>query len=81
MNFKQQVLSILPGLATVAVLALIAYLLFAAGINKLNSIDSDLGKTIAGASIAVIGATITLVVGKHWEQKIKIRQDVQQKKV
>ena len=50
-------------------------------IEKLNSIDSDLSKTIVGSSLAVLGAAITIAAGKILEQRIKIKQEVREKKV
>jgi hypothetical protein len=78
---RQQITSILVGIITLAVIAFGFYLFVAAIIDKLNSANSDLGKTIVGASLTLIGATVTLVVGKLWEQKIKIKQEIREKKI
>ena len=50
-------------------------------IDKLSSIDSDLSKTIISSSFAVLGAALTLSAGKILEQRIKIKQDVREKKI
>lgn len=57
------------------------YFFLAAVLDKLNSINSDLIKTIVGASVATIGAALTIVLGKAWELKTKIRQDIRDKKI
>ena len=81
MNLKQQIGSVLIGLGTVAALGFGFYWLVAALIDKLNSIDSDVSKALISAVVAIVGATLTIVVGKLLEQRIKIKQDVRLKKV
>lgn len=81
MNFRQQVTSIGFGLVTVFILGCGAYFLFAACVDKLNTINSDLGKALIAGGLALVGSSIALVGGKLLEQRIKIRQEVRDRKV
>lgn len=81
MDFRTQLLSIVMGVATVYALGYGVILFFSAALDKLNSISSDLGKALIAGGIALVGTVITLVVGKIWEQKLKIRQDIRDKKI
>ncbi|MDZ7616964.1 MAG: hypothetical protein U1E05_08170 [Patescibacteria group bacterium] len=68
-------------LGVVALLGLGVYFFIAAVIDKLNALNSDLGKAIVAGAVTVAAAIITLVVGKVWEQRVKIQQEVREKKV
>ncbi len=72
---------ILVGLATLAALAIGVYYLFAAFVDKLNSINGDLGKTLITAAVTVLVAVLTLVLGKIWDTKLKIAHDIREKKI
>ena len=81
MNIRSQLWSIAIGLGTLYAIGYGAYLLFATTIDKLNSINSDVSKTVIAGGFALVGTVITLVAGKLWEQHIKIRQEVREKKI
>jgi hypothetical protein len=68
-------------LAIVALLGLGVYYFIAAVIDKLNAVNSDLGKAIVTGAVTVAAAIVTLVVGKVWEQRVKIQQEVREKKI
>lgn len=72
---------IIVSLATIGVLGVGAYYLFAAFIDKLNSISGDLGKTLVTAAVTTLVAVLTLVLGKIWDTKIKIAHDIREKKI
>ena len=57
------------------------YLFLAALIDKVNSIPSDLGKTLIASSVTILVAVITLVAGKILEQRIRIREEIRAKKI
>ena len=50
-------------------------------IDKLNSVNSDLGKAIVTAAATGFFAVLALVIGKAWEQRTKIQQDMREKKI
>lgn len=77
----QQLKPIAVPLLIVAFLGFGTYLLIAAIIDKLNSINTDVGKAIIAGTATVIISVLSLVVGKIWEQKIKDKQDIRQKKI
>ncbi len=77
----EQLRSTLLGLLVVVVVTCVCYFFLSAMIDKLNSVNSDLSKAIIAAFISVVGATVTIVAGKIYEQKIKIRQDAREKKI
>jgi hypothetical protein len=81
MNFRQQVTPILIALGAVFALGYGALLFLSALIDKLNSISGDLSKALVAGGIAIVTAVVTLVVGKVWEQKVKIRQEIREKKI
>src|SRR3990167_3821002 len=55
---------------------------FIAGlIDKLNSLNSELSKAMITGGVTIFAAIVTLVIGKIWEQKMKIQQDVREKKI
>lgn len=81
MNDKQQPVSIFVSLLVVGLLGLGIYWLTSALFDKLGSIDSDLGKAIVTGGVTVSIAVISLVIGKLWEQKVKIQQDIREKKI
>ena len=57
------------------------YIFVAALIQKLGSVQSDLVKTLVTSAVTAIVAVATLVGGKIWEQRLKIRQDIRDKKI
>jgi len=50
-------------------------------IDKLSSVQSDLAKTLITASATILVAAITLVAGKLWEQRLRIRDEIRAKKI
>jgi len=57
-------------------------LLFASAlIDKLNSISGDLSKALVASGFAIFSTVLTLVIGKVWEQRVKINQDIRDKKI
>ncbi|MDB6175013.1 MAG: hypothetical protein JWL59_4324 [Chthoniobacteraceae bacterium] len=81
MNNNSNIKGALLGIALLFLLGFGAYLFIAGIINKLNSVQSDLIKTLVTAMAAVIIAVITLVIGKLLEQQAKIRQELRDKKI
>ena len=81
MNDKQQPVSIFISLLVVGLLGLGVYWLITALFDKLNSVDSDLGKALVTGGATVSIAVVSLVFGKLWEQKVKIQQDIREKKI
>jgi hypothetical protein len=81
MNEKQQPVSIFISLLAVGLLGLGVYWLVTALFDKLNSVDSDLGKAVVTGGATVFIAVVSLVFGKLWEQKVKIQQDIREKKI
>jgi hypothetical protein len=59
----------------------ITYLFGLGVVHLLNSVQSDIGKTLIAASVTVFVAVITLVLGKLLEQRLKIRDEIRAKKV
>ncbi len=57
------------------------YLFFAALIEKLNSVNSDIGKAVLGAAATIIVAVLSIVVAKLWEQRTAIKNENRQKKI
>jgi uncharacterized membrane protein len=55
--------------------------LFVAALLKLAAGQSELAKTVIAASGTVLAAVITLVAGKLWEQRVKIRDEIRAKKI
>ena len=55
--------------------------LFVAALLKLAAGRSELAKTVIAASGTVLAAVITLVAGKLWEQRVKIRDEIRAKKI
>jgi hypothetical protein len=81
MNDKQQPLSLLISLLVVGMLGWGGYQIITALIDKLNSVDSDLGKAFITGGVTVFIAVVSLVIGKIWEQKIKINADIREQKI
>ncbi|MGK7943441.1 MAG: hypothetical protein AB4058_03130 [Microcystaceae cyanobacterium] len=81
MNDKQQPLSLLIALLVVIILGWGIYWIITALIDKLNSVNSDLGKAFITGGVTVLIAVISLVIGKIWEQKIKIEADMREQKI
>jgi hypothetical protein len=69
------------GIVALCAILLALYFFLAALLDKLNEINSDLIKTLVGATIAAVGAAITIVLGKAWELKTKIKQEIREKKI
>ena len=55
--------------------------LFVASLLKLAAGQSELAKTVIAASGTVLAAVISLVAGKLWEQRVKIRDEIRAKKI
>jgi hypothetical protein len=72
---------IVVGLVTLAIIACGVYYLVVSFIDKLNSINGDLGKTLITAAVTTLIAVLTLVLGKVWDTKIKIAHDIREKKI
>jgi hypothetical protein len=81
MNDKQQPVNIFVSLLIVGLLGLGLYWLITSLIDKLNSVDSDLGKALVTGGVTVSVAVVSLVIGKLWEQQVKIKQDIREKKI
>jgi hypothetical protein len=81
MSDKQQPVNIFVSLLTVGLLGLGVYWLITSLIDKLNSVDSDLGKALVTGGATVSVAVVSLVIGKLWEQQVKIQQDIREKKI
>lgn len=75
----------------IQILASVLVFLFALGwgilqfisllLDKLASVQSDLSKALIAASTTILAAVITLVAGKIWEQRLKIRDEIRAKKI
>ncbi len=57
------------------------YVFIAALIDKLNVINSDLGKAMVAGSVTLFAAIVTVVLGKIWETRAKIQADVRDRKI
>jgi hypothetical protein len=76
-------------IVVIAIIALAFLFTFGWGLNlfivavvdKLNSVQSDLSKTLITASATVLAAVVVLVFGKIWEQRNKIRDEIRAKKI
>ena len=69
-------------LLTFIVLLGAALCLFTWGmLSLLGSVKGDLSKAIITAAVAILGSAFTLVFGKLWEQRIKIRDEIRAKKI
>ena len=80
-DIRQQLKSVVVPLLVIALLFILLYLFIAALIDKLNSVNSDVSKAIIAGAATIIVAVVSLVLGKVWEQKIKIKQEVREKKI
>ena len=78
---KQQLKTMVVPLLVVAALGFGLYLFLAALIDKLNSIGSDLSKAIIAGAVTIFAAVVSLVLGKIWEQHLKIKQEIREKKI
>jgi len=72
---------LLVSLGVVALLGVGLYFFFASLLDKLNSVNSDLSKTIIAGVLTAVGAVVTLVIGKIWEQNTRNKQEVREKKI
>jgi hypothetical protein len=69
------------GLATLAIAGAGLYWFIALLIDKIASIEGDLGKTLVTTSATILLAVLSLVGGKLWEQRLKIRDDIRSRKI
>jgi hypothetical protein len=81
MNIKEHAANVFIGILALALCAAVMYFFLAAILDKLASINSDLMKALIGAGFAAIVTAMTIVLGKIWELKIKIKQDIRDKKI
>jgi hypothetical protein len=73
--------SLVVALAVVALLGFGVYYSVVAVIDKLNTVNSDLGKALVTGAVAFAVGVVTLVIGKIGEQRVKIQQEVREKKI
>jgi len=81
MKLRDQIISVLIGLVTFGTVLFGFYWLIAALIDKLNTINSDVSKALISAVVAVVGAAVTISLGKVIELRVQIKQDVRAKKI
>jgi len=81
MNFEDAVKKLGLGLTVVAIITLLAVYLFQGIVGALASLNSDIAKAIIVASIAATGTTVTAVLGKIYQQKLTIQQEIRDKKI
>lgn len=81
MNSKYDAKQLCLGLIALAIVTFLVIYLLGAFFEALTSLDSDLAKAIIVASIAAIGTTATAALGKIYQQKIAIKQEIRDKKV
>lgn len=72
---------VLLGLFVIATIGFGVYWFASALIDKIAGIEGDLGKTLVTSSVTILLAVISLIGGKLWEQKLKIREDIRAKKI
>lgn len=72
---------VLIGLFVIAAIGFGLYWFASALIDKIAGIEGDLGKTLVTSSVTILLAVISLVVGKLWEQRLKIRDDIRARKI
>jgi hypothetical protein len=58
-----------------------SYLALSALLRQLAGVTSDVGKGLVTAGATVFAAFLSLVIGKIWEQRVKINEDIRQKKM
>lgn len=68
-------------LGSLAAFCGVIYLFGLGVVHLLNSVQTDIGKTLIAASVTVFVAVITLVLGKLLEQRLKIRDEIRAKKI
>src|SRR5690242_11322954 len=73
MNPKPPVLSLLLGLAFVAALGYGFYRLIMAVVVTASTVSSDTGKAIVTAGATIFASVASVVLGKIWEQRTKIK--------
>jgi hypothetical protein len=73
--------SLLIGLAVLGALGYGAYWGLSRLIVQLASLTSDVSKAIVAAGATVVVATVSLVFGKIWEQRLKLQDEVRQRKL
>ncbi|WP_437619821.1 hypothetical protein [Sorangium sp. So ce1151] len=78
---QRRILPFLVGLATIIGLGYGFYWILSQLVQQLNNVTSDTGKAIVTAGVTVFSAVISLVVGKAWEQRVKIQEEVRQRKL
>ena len=81
MGFKQQLASVAIGLFTITALLVIIYFFLVAIVSLIGSTNSEVTKGVLAAGVSAILAVATVVLGKIWEQKIKIQNDIRDKKI
>jgi len=70
----------LSALAVLATGAYSIYWLFERLLRQLNTMTTDNGRAVVTAAAAVTASVVTVVVGKVWEQKVKLREELHQRK-
>lgn len=78
---KHPIRAFLISLAVLAGLGYGAYWGLSRLVAQLAAVTSDLGKAIVAAGATVVVATISLVFGKIWEQRVKLQEEVRQRKL
>lgn len=74
-------IAFLLGLAILVGLGYGFYWLLARILDHLSNITSDSGKAMVAAGTTIFGSVVTLVFGKAWEQRVKIQEEVRQRKL
>ncbi|HEY4100346.1 MAG TPA: hypothetical protein VGM20_05675 [Gemmatimonadales bacterium] len=75
-----QLTSVIFGILMIGALGGGLYLFVAGIIGRLSQVGSDVGKAIVGGTTAIIVAAATVVLGKAWEQRVKLQQDLRERK-
>jgi hypothetical protein len=57
------------------------YLVLGALLRQLAGVTTDVGKAIVTAGATVFAAVLSVVLGKLWEQRVKINEEVRQRKL
>jgi hypothetical protein len=69
------------GLLVLLVIGVGFYFFIVALIKLLSSTNSDLAKALIAGAVTITVTVLTVVIGKAWEQRVAIRQDIRAKKV
>jgi hypothetical protein len=78
---KHPIRSFILSLLVVAAMGYGVYLGASKLLAQLAAVTSDLGKAIVAAGATITIATVTVVFGKIWEQRVKLQDDVRQRKL